>query len=109
MSAQRTMLPYRLARDAAAQEIRDAVATCRNPGAVELLMDRVMVTADWIDGQRLYTELCALMSQDEAHALAGQLLAACRAVWLNEREWKFPHGFALVPMSFYRPTAGGVA
>lgn len=98
---QRTLLPYRLAREAAAQEIRDEInwLTAEDAQAVESAIEALERTADWREGHLLYVQLRELMNRDTANSLVGALLTKSKAVWLFEREYRFDHGIALVPVS----------
>jgi hypothetical protein len=120
VNRQRTLLPYRLERDAAVQAIRDEI-DWMDCVEVARLLERLTQTADWEAGHNLYVVLRELMHRDLAHALVVDLWRTSRAVWLFEREWKFENGIALVPVvrvatvnltpfqRFILPLLGGVA
>ena len=110
---QRTLLPYRLAREAAAAAILEEVSWRHDNSDIERLIEQIILArtddARTLARRRLTVALIEFMHSDFAVPLCFELAETSAAVALFECEWKFPHGFALVPMSFYRPTAGGAA
>jgi hypothetical protein len=98
VNAQRTLLPYRLRVQAAEVAILEEVSWLDDTSFVqtqiELVISRRSVTAIG----KLRGALYGCMREDLADVLLDDLVDAADVVALFEREWQFPHGFALVPL-----------
>lgn len=101
MSQQRTLLPYRLARDWAAAEILEQFEWCDEYHALaQLAIDSIVVHPG---SEELRASLLGLLNhccnEDVAGVLVEDLVEEAKKVWLFEREFQFPLGFALIPIS----------
>jgi hypothetical protein len=98
MTRQRTLLPYRLARDLASELIMEEIDWLDDNEFIEAQIEKI---TRWEDSHqaacKLLTLLHCLMNEDVATALVNDLLHASEAVWLFEREFQFENGIALVP------------
>lgn len=96
---QRTMLPYRLKVSLSIELIMDEVRWRADNSDIEEMIDLVVrrVPGWEFEVIKLRCILSKYMRKDLARVLVEDLVDDVAAVWLFEREHKFPHGFALVP------------
>ncbi len=96
-SAQRTLLPYRLAFESARRDILDCASWRDNNADLEAHIEAVFHHGEPGEAPlRRFMERAVGTHEDEAFHLVEKLAEAARLLRLFEREWMFPHGFALV-------------
>lgn len=108
------LLKFRLQRDAVARRIESGLIDAMWNGVlwrdvplteemVQKWLDHVVAQDEWAPNinARIQRIIPDYLTKD-----AVDLWNACRLVWMYEREWMFPHGFALVPA---HRTNGGAA
>jgi hypothetical protein len=100
VNRQRTLLPYRLAFEAARQEMLDHASWRYDNDDLCAQIEAVFHHgAPAEEPLRNFLEQAVGVEYGLAGILVDDLAEAATALRLFEREWMFPHGFALVPVN----------